>query len=275
MKRDIFEDFPEREGREQGEPYESGREFADTGLAELILEHYRHEDNGFPYDFTHHGETYLFATVKCLSSLIETYDGEIPEPNILLDQVVMLIYEDAIPSHLQRAGNLFTGLVQTLYGLGHNYFVLDLSPLIALKAVDYRLGFQFGVKMHGTEDDPLHLTLKGSFSQLFGRSKHVKVNMVGSVIEAAEEAEYSEFTLKGKHGFVGGYAVDCDFYVEHAGCVQRTGANNSYHVIEPVEEQTVMRLKKPVDIILKKNFWGHNNTLYQLDDKGEWKEVEP
>lgn len=248
----------------------------DCKLADALLALYLDETHDRLFRSAHLDEDYFKDTVGLVRSHIESYGGRVEHHETVLDHLVTRLYQEGESPHLQRISNFFGALVQGLYELGHNDFLVNLSPLTMCRASGtvYRLGNEFGKHLRGKEGRLLRMECRGDFSDVCKYSRYCAVELKGTAVTIAESADTVVITSLGPTGFAGAAAVECELYVKSQDSVMKNGWYNTFYVRDGVTEEFLRSLEKPMmTAVGEKDFFERGNRVLVPGSAGNWAEV--
>ena len=192
-----------------------------------------------------------------LESLLDSIDKE-SQAQLLVDSLVtgLELNGEQYPSLL------LSPLVQALYNKGHNNLKIDLAQF---QDGSYRLAH--GLK--GKEGELLRLTIScPQVLDMGERLEHCHLTFSGHSFSLGYLCKNSILEQSGRTGHVGRYAKDCSITTDSVYQADGLGlaAESSQIYISKMSQQDLHPFLHP-------EFFTKGNTLYVLDESGEWRET--
>ena len=199
-----------------------------------------------------------------IKSLLEGFKPEEREANSLIDAVLFHAYaqrpaaQEYQHSAYALLDHLLSPLIQALYETGSNGFRVELPPHVILPHAAWFL--------HGTADDMLRLSIKGSTNWSFGKGvDHCSLELEGDAPLVGNAATGSVFVSSaGRYAF---HCEGCEFHV-HAKrfSLAEDPERCSFYLHEGMGEMKV-------ESLLTDGFLQKGNRLLVPDGSGCWTEV--
>ena len=266
----IFEGLPEHRSQTY-EAYQPGSLGYDPQLVERLRD-------WFPGISNLNFKSPKYTVLDELAYLAhELGPGNFPalKPNAFLDALMALVIPEADNHHLRTFYCLTDPILQTLYDVGYNNFVLnigkpDRSPWI-------------GWELMGTERRPLTLKITGDVDTLGSLSQHCDFEVIGDIQSTGFKAKHCTFRLRGLVEELdlkarNSEVIDCTYYIESPEPLEqlcntiypkwKLPQGCAFYVGSEIRQKTLSRFKN-------KLFFKYKNGLYIPDGNEGWLRVDP
>ncbi len=286
----MFEGLPTGTADESGS-YEPGRSGIERTVAQEMVGFYIEGSEGC---FSSSGHPTNYSLIpgsedfkRCAAAVVGLIAGRDCDPQALIDATLFSALEHlTTPYQWRHIYSLLDPLVQALYDLGGNGFVVD--------ARDFpEQTYELGHLLAGTPERPLECCyLLGDLSNDYFLVSHPAVasgvrdcrfeflgNFSGKPVIAGHRATSSEITFRGNVLALGLYAEDSVFHLFSSGGMDQNSMNCAYyiHLADDalVARRMADRLSLGVNMAWNQlfGFSRRKNRLFVPDGKGAWKRV--
>ncbi len=214
------------------------------------------------------------------------------DANRFLDMLLLRLSQSAERKLLYSLHFLVNPLLQALYGLGHNGFLLDLRDMPAFTN-------SIGDYLCGTPERPLELNLRYmwasdttelpySVHNTCSRMEHCVATVRGDVNRVGTGSMRSEYILDGSVHGIGREGTQCTYrltnpesavlgYYPTRNLLRRLlgkRSDSNFQMVSTVREGTHPSVTAYATY-MQQDFYDRGNTLLIPDGEGSWKEVKP
>ena len=269
----------EREQYEPGLPGVVGR-----GWIEPLIDAYLRGEFSMDYDYRRED------AVKDIRAELEgvAHHGEF-DANRFLDTLLLRTSLTMEEKSILTLATLMNPLLQALYELGHNGFMLDMREMPFVNSIANGL--------QGTPERPLELSLIGMWTSdafewpclvhdIGSRTEHCIITMQGDVNMIGRESIRSEYIIDGAVYHLGIDGAQCTYRLTNPDSVRVRGygwkhqLRRAFGMRSKIQVLSSVRKEAHPSITayatyLEPDFFGSGNTLLVPDGAGGWKEVTP
>ncbi len=264
----AFEGLEGLRQQEAGPGYDAPAGRVEAGLAGVIIE------NAFSthYPKARNGQDGLTMRAESLRTALESGHGTAFDPDILLDEVIAEVHRmDSLTDFEQTywTSYLLDPLVQALYDMGHNCFLIDLAALGNQECLAIHLTGAIH-DFAGNAAAPLTATYLTDSVTVFATDvRNCRLTLKGNASYAGASSSLSDLTLLASVGTCGIDAANCSFTLGAVEPVLKS-AQNLRHCEVYVKDG--VSLPDRVDLHLK-GFYRNSNTLYVPARDGGWRRL--
>ncbi len=203
-----------------GDSYEAGSFGFDLPLVNSVMQFYI--DEGFDRVHTFYwgvphkktADSRRNGFYRKLKGMLKEGMQEGFDSNVFLDAMIERLNWEMSPheNHPSKPGMMLDTLVQALYNLGQNDFMIDLQG--------YQQGrsklTMLGRKIRGTKERTLNATYSGMVEIFGADSSYCHLTFQGDVKSGSHQARFNTFDYYGSIDFLGGHPKGCTFNLDSA-----------------------------------------------------------
>ena len=262
----LFEGMGELELSAKGERYEKGS-FDFASLVSQVTDYY-HTNLLNPNRLTtpqskQPSRTWFSAATEEIQQMVQSYEGASLDQGGFINAVIEKV-AGSVESPDHAGKNLFLdALVQGLYNLGYNNFIVDVSGLDLL---DGGIAGYLG----GSEENVLRATYRGSVDVFGSRAEWCDLTLVGETRCGGDFAKHSALRFTGQvRQSIGTWGKDSTYHLtslDPIGCDRMENCECHIYLPEESRFSSFIRyhreLKPKISDLDKKHFFRNGNTLF-------------